>query len=407
MKGTLCAALWTVLALGCGPSDFDVFEDDASEVASGEEALTLPSTARAIAWPEASSEFRSNRLWNGGDSAASVKLRDGRVLWLFADSFIDASWPADGNRTTGGNWFLHNSVAVQSGNLDVSKGALAFTWNSNEKKWPSSFFPEESDGSWHWPVSAVAIDEGQVLVTSLRVRKGNNPEATGFNFEVMGTTAWALDDTSAVDPKAWALRKLGFMAMYRGAWVGSTLMATASNLYFYSRGAQGDLHVARVSRKVAKGLPAILLSKLSWRTPSGKFVPQSDSPVPAVIVSKVAPELTVTWSAKLSRYVLAQVSGGSVFGTWLGEPQSPVQVTLQTSRSPSGPFSAQAVVYSIPKPKPVDGYERYSPFAYAARLHPEQSGADFVITYNVNDVGTPGKPPDRATYFPFVLKLSL
>lgn len=49
--------------------------------------------------------------WNGGDSTASVKLPDGRMVWLFSDTFVGSVNP-DGSRPDF-QPMIHNSIVVQ------------------------------------------------------------------------------------------------------------------------------------------------------------------------------------------------------------------------------------------------------------------------------------------------------
>src|SRR4051794_35960797 len=51
--------------------------------------------------------------WNGGDSTASVLLPDGRVAWLFSDTFLGPV-NADGTRPRTSP-MVHNSLVVQDG----------------------------------------------------------------------------------------------------------------------------------------------------------------------------------------------------------------------------------------------------------------------------------------------------
>src|ERR1044071_9400277 len=64
-------------------------------------------------WPEAGALFHRDASWAGGDSAYSVELDDQHVLWLFGDTFVDPA--ADGTRMNNPNYFVRNSVAIQSG----------------------------------------------------------------------------------------------------------------------------------------------------------------------------------------------------------------------------------------------------------------------------------------------------
>ena len=80
-------------------------------------------------WPEADVLFRSDPRWLGADDAHSVDLGGGRVLWLFADTFVSTArpgWPRllPARRTAA---MIRNSVAIQSG-YDPSTASIAFYW---------------------------------------------------------------------------------------------------------------------------------------------------------------------------------------------------------------------------------------------------------------------------------------
>src|SRR5262245_57032793 len=51
--------------------------------------------------------------WNGGDSTTSVPLPDGRLVWLFSDTFLGPV-NADGSRPHSAP-MVHNSAVVQDG----------------------------------------------------------------------------------------------------------------------------------------------------------------------------------------------------------------------------------------------------------------------------------------------------
>src|SRR6266540_6511735 len=79
----------------------------------------LPQPAAAAAVPAA----QLNTLWNtygdqgghwtGADSTVSVPLPDGRVAWLFSDTFL-GTVAADHSRPKNSP-FIHNSIVVQQG----------------------------------------------------------------------------------------------------------------------------------------------------------------------------------------------------------------------------------------------------------------------------------------------------
>ena len=58
------------------------------EAAQVQPALQALAGIDAEPWPEADELFRSDPHWLGSDDAYSIDLGDGRVLWLFGDTFI-------------------------------------------------------------------------------------------------------------------------------------------------------------------------------------------------------------------------------------------------------------------------------------------------------------------------------
>lgn len=88
--------------------------------------------------------FARTRGWTGGDCAATVDLRDDRILWLFGDSWIGDV--VDG-RHPPGTPMVHNAIAIQShaaGGLPPAKNDLQFFWRSGNKKPEAWITPEPS-----------------------------------------------------------------------------------------------------------------------------------------------------------------------------------------------------------------------------------------------------------------------
>lgn len=110
--------------------------------------------------------------WQGADHSESVKLADGRVIWLYADTI-----------STGR--FVHSTTIVQQAGCFHAGNAGA------------QLLPNASDGSFYWPAGAVAFTNpgGAYLLVSL-VHIRTDPGPAGF--VVLGSAA-ALVKTSG-DP---------------------------------------------------------------------------------------------------------------------------------------------------------------------------------------------------------------
>lgn len=102
--------------------------------------------------------FHSMDTWRGGDQTTSVKLNDGRIVWLFNDTY---NHKGD---------MLHNSVVIQNGSK--------FSHMSNIKE----VIPNDKDGSFYWPFSAVQHGN-MLLVSCARMRLIGSGH---FDFQVMG-----------------------------------------------------------------------------------------------------------------------------------------------------------------------------------------------------------------------------
>ncbi len=99
--------------------------------------------------------------WLGADCAASLPLGDGRVLWLFNDTF----WRTGGSGIPTdriGADFEHDSIAVQHG-TDLATSAVTFHRRPGGGAW----FPV-SDTHHAWPEGGIVLD-GDLYVTSKRV----------------------------------------------------------------------------------------------------------------------------------------------------------------------------------------------------------------------------------------------
>ncbi|MCL6301543.1 hypothetical protein [Streptomyces kronopolitis] len=97
--------------------------------------------------------------WTGGDGTHSVRLPDGRTLWLFSDTFLDRVHAPPGphgaphhwrTSATGGTpWLRHNSAVVMS-----RSGRAERTLTGGGAGAPGPFFPDPPGGGLRWPVGA-------------------------------------------------------------------------------------------------------------------------------------------------------------------------------------------------------------------------------------------------------------
>jgi hypothetical protein len=355
----------------------------------------------AGAWPEASARFHTSGAWLGGDGAYSIPLDPLHVLWLFADTFIDPL--ADGTRENGPNQFIRNSVAIQSGSdpdsaRDLSRSELRFSWGPEHNHAATSFFPDAEGGArWFWPLHGVRLPDGRLLLFRMQVVKTTD----GFGFRVDDWDAVAIDDPlqppSAWRPRVIARSSSGATHSF-GKLLGSSVMLHDGYLYAYAVENQAANHAIFLARwQVAElaGLTAHVLDDPEWYTTAGfvrtRELPPTAAPAPLFADGQV--ELSVHRDQTTGRFVSIQMQG-------LFVSDAKTRVALRTASRPEGPWSALTPFY---RPSESQLGDVGNLAAYAAKAHPEQRGADLLVTYVVNDVKK--FPPSDAVYYPKALRV--
>lgn len=349
-------------------------------------------TPEVTKWPEATARFRGQGPWLGADSAYSVDLRGGRVLWLFGDTFIDPA--RDGSRTNGPNQFVRNSVALQTPaadttRYDLSRAELRFFTGPARNGVASSFFPEAAGGDWVWPLSGIRLSDG-LLLFRMCVTK----VSTGFGFKVTGWDAIAIDAPDAV-PSAWVSRVIASQTSNAERLLGASVMQHGDYLYVYAAKNADDDHTIYVSRfelATLRGLRDGALDDPEWYTARG-YQRQSAGAVPEPVITGGQIEISVHFEPKIARFVEIQTRG-----LFASDPQT--AIVMRTSETPSGPWSEPIAIWRPTAPADADPNKLLT---YAAKAHPEQRGADLVLTYMQNDVSSP--TPIDAVYYPEVLRL--
>jgi hypothetical protein len=385
-------SLLTLLALAClsgcsPPAATPAVKAEVGGARAAEQLEVRP-------WPQASARFRSRGPWLGADSAYSVDLGSGRVLWLFGDTFIDPA--RDGSRVNGPNLFLRNSAALQTPAQDttlyeLSRSQLTFFTGPERDGAPSSFFPETEQGDWFWPLHGALVPDGKLLVFRMQIRK----VSSGFGFAVVGWDAVAVDTPHGM-PNDWAPRVIGGQSSPAAHLVGSSVLIEGEYLYAYA--AKNDdrdhtIFLARFALASLRGLPSGALADPEWYTARG-YQRQSAGAVPEPVLPEGQIEFSVHFERRLERFVQFQTRG-----LFASDPQT--AIVMRTAQRPEGPWSLPSVVYVPPAPPGTDPSKLLT---YAAKAHPEQRGADAVLTYMQNDVANPA--PNDAVYYPEVLRLT-
>jgi hypothetical protein len=317
--------------------------------------------------------FKNDRVWRGADGAGSIDLGNGRVLWLFGDSFVSGDWTGARN-----GYMVRNTVGVQDG-YELT-APVKYFWGAENKVRNSMF--NATDKSWFWPGHGAVIDDR--LVIFLFELKGVK---TGLGFEAFNWQI-ALISNPKEAPDRWKIRYIDGPETF-GVLAGSAAVLQDER-YLYAFSAQGpSTNEAYLLRWRRESIYRGDLSNVEWWI-DGRWSSRSTrEPVPKPLFPAQT-EFSVHWDAKIKKYVQVQSFG---FG------QASIGVRLANRLE--GPWSEPTIIY-----KP-DYTGISEPLMYSAKAHPELKNPNGVyVTYNMNaDFGFVLK--NQNVYFPKFLTLQI
>jgi hypothetical protein len=337
---------------------------------------------RGEPWPEADRLFHRDPRWLGADAAFSVPLEGGRVLWLFGDTFVATS--AAHRRSE--SRMVRNTVGLQTG-TDPSAAEMRFFWRG-EGATPQSFFPEDGE-RWYWPQHGICLGK-RLLLFLMRMRA---TPGKGLGFTAEGWRAAVVDDASG-DPSGWSVRLLA-PEFISGLIVGAAVCELDEHVVALAIREPGDHagYLVRWPRAALMGDGGALVEKALRRCDVWIVDRWCDVDLtgigPTVVLRDAGPESSLQHDAALGRWVHVKSVG---FGA--------TTIGVSFAERIEGPWSEPAIVYRPPES------ERPEAFVYAAKAHPELTGAPLVLTFASNTLGDFATlVKDEALYYPRFVRL--
>ncbi|MFI7545064.1 fibronectin type III domain-containing protein [Actinoplanes sp. NPDC049599] len=307
--------------------------------------------------------------WTGGDTTVSVALPDGRIAWLFSDTFLgtvnaDHSRPAD-------TPMIHNSIVVQQGNtLKTLTGGTAA--HPESLVGPALADAPAGDlGYWAY--------DGTVEGNKLRVLYNHFTSSGSGALAYRQTGTW-LGTFSLPDLTLDSLVDLHVGATV--AW-GAGILEDGGYTYMY--GVEGGagvkyLHIARAATGTVSGGWTYWTGS-SWSTSEAASA-RVMSGVDGLSVDKIN-----------GSYVLISQDADGFFSS---------DIVAYFGEKPTGPFSDKASLYTAPETA-VSGN-----IIYGAHLHPELGApGKLVVSYNVNTLLPQGNTDDARIYRPRFIVVTL
>ena len=324
----------------------------------------------ASPWPEADRLFHSDPRWLGSDAAFSVDLGHGRILWLFADTWI--AHPGSHSRRNAA--FVHNTIAIDNG-YDPAHAAIQFFWHTRHAQ-PSEILLSD-DNTWVWPGAGIRIGSSLILFAE-RVAPDHSKNSLGF--KGVGWNAYLISNPDD-DPSLWRPRLIA--SRHDDVILASAVLRQGDFIYLFGANDRHDLYLARIN---AKDLVAGDFSWLAWWTGNNwSAVSAARKP----IMRNVDTETSIQRDPRGRGFI--EINSQS-FGA--------SDIVMRTASALTGPWTAPRVVYRPPESDQPD------PFVYAAKSHAELRGADLVVTYATNGF-TDHAMEDMARYFPRFVRITL
>jgi len=315
--------------------------------------------------------FKQDNHWRGADGAASIDLGDGRILWLFSDTFIDIEGRGKRENST----MIRNSIAIQKGS-DIEDAEITFYYRMDSKN-PDDFFNIPGK-TWLWTGHGAVIDS--VLVIFLFEEKSSKK---GLGFQAVG---WhiAIIDNPEDDPLDWNIVYHEGPGRFKVLAGSSAVIIDGQNILAYAVGNynnEQDVYLLKYSTEMLlKGE----LYNPYWFV-NGTWVNGLQKlPANAVLFTGQT-EFSVHYQRDINKYVQIQTVG---FGQ--------CALGFRIADKPQGPWSEQVSFY-LPE------FSDPEEFSYSANAHLELDSNGLIITYNINNFNFEKLIKNEEIYFPKVI----
>ena len=280
--------------------------------------------------------------WTGADATYSIPLPDGRVVWIFGDTFlgeVDST-----NRSRAPQPLINNSFMVQEGD--------AFVTLFGKTDPPSAFLVPPDPLEKYWPNHGFTYDDR--LYVFLYTWK-NNENGGAFGFDFVRT------DQAVFDLPSLSLQSIHTVKDDDRVIWGISVMKEGPYLYIYGSEDRPfeskRLHLARVPL-------ANLEADWSYWTQNGWSTEEDSYP----LLEGISNQFSV-FKHQHNYYLIVQ---GDSFSE---------KIYRYKATKPQGPFTDPLVLYETPD----HGGETWT---YNACAHPEfmQEDSSLLISYNVNSM---------------------
>lgn len=331
--------------------------------------------------PEIDALFHRTDGWIGGDGAYSVSLPDGRVAWLFSDTWVGKV--RDGKRTDA--TMVNNTIGIQKSRLAPLEYAIA---GDSAGKPRALNVPADGHG-WFWQ-QAAGFANGKLYRFLNQLEKSGNPGVFGFRSIGLwlGVTANADGEPAAWQTRQIKLTNTLFEPERTLVW-GSSVLIRGATAYVYGtderrrdRALERYMVVARVpADKIEDTAAWEYFDGKAWSKEFRKAVH---------LAAFLATEHSVT------------PFGHGYLAVYTQNGLSP-KIVARYAEQPWGPWSEATTLYTCPEMASIP-----KAFTYAAKAHESLSrGDEVVVSYVVNSTDFWEVARNASLYWPRFVRVSL
>jgi hypothetical protein len=327
-------------------------------------------------WPSADRLFRSEPRWLGADGAHSIDLQDGRVLWLFGDTFIDIKGSSQRRDAA----LIRNSVALQQG-YDPLTAPIEFIWGGRPG-FPQAFF-KSKEPTWLWPGHGVRLDD-DLLIFMLQIKPADN----ALGFALAGTRIARLAGVDGT-PQQWRVTWLNVPTRwFSRPWATAHVLTWEGFVYAFMTD-DSESHAVSLARWPEEVALHGDLARPQWWAGQerGWALAKDLRQPPAALFAQGQTEFTVHYEPRYRRFIQIQALG---FGG--------AQIGYRSAAALTGPWSAPTAIYRPPE----HGIGQI--LIYGAQAHPALQASDLVLTYSTNHLDSQVLLTRTDLYYPRFLQ---
>jgi len=370
-------------------------------------AETTPDDLAVAGDPSWEAVFQRTEGWTGADGINTADLLDGRILWMFGDTWIG---DIQQGRHAANSELVNNTLAVHE-KPDAGNGvppdpkAVRFFWGQRGEKNQAWIRPDSGGGSaWYWPAGnglmvKDAFDSFRLLFFMNKLAR--NPDSDEMWAFYRSGNALVIVNNPGVAVPGWRIQKASVPAIRSGwekiGWGVALLSVPASEKaqgdYLYIYGID-ESDIGNKKLILARSPAGRVEDTGAWHAYHGNGVWGTFASECHPIAEHLASELSVepVVIGKALWYVMVHSEDG--FGN---------HILVRMAQHPEGPWSKPFPVYQVEDIRKDKAF-----FTYAAKSHACISRpGELLISYVINAIDFDKVIQNADLYRPRFIRISL